>query len=296
MSKILSRSVIVQSINSITRYVDIVKFVLSDLKGALGMILLLIPTIMALFPGLIALYDPWVPTGKPFEPPSIYHPLGTNDVGQDIFSELVYGARISLLVGVTSALLTVFIGLTFGVLAGYKRGVLDELIMAITDVMLLLPALPLMALLAVLLGPGYQNIVIVIALFSWPPVARMIRAQTLSVKENLYVEAARAIGASSLRIVLKYIIPQLIPMLIAHTILRVSGAMIAEASLSFLGLGDPRTKSWGSMIYWAQRSGAITAGAFWWIVAPGIMITITVLGLGLVGYKLEEWANPRLRR
>jgi peptide/nickel transport system permease protein len=296
MSKILSRSVIVQSINSITRYVDIVKFVLSDLKGALGMILLLIPTIMALFPGLIALYDPWVPTGKPFEPPSIYHPLGTNDVGQDIFSELVYGARISLLVGVTSALLTVFIGLTFGVLAGYKGGVLDELIMAITDVMLLLPALPLMALLAVLLGPGYQNIVIVIALFSWPPVARMIRAQTLSVKENLYVEAARAIGASSLRIVLKYIIPQLIPMLIAHTILRVSGAMIAEASLSFLGLGDPRAKSWGSMIYWAQRSGAITAGAFWWIVAPGIMITITVLGLGLVGYKLEEWANPRLRR
>jgi peptide/nickel transport system permease protein len=273
-----------------------VKFVLSDLKGALGMILLLIPTIMALFPGLIALYDPWVPTGKPFEPPSIYHPLGTNDVGQDIFSELVYGARISLLVGVTSALLTVFIGLTFGVLAGYKGGVLDELIMAITDVMLLLPALPLMALLAVLLGPGYQNIVIVIALFSWPPVARMIRAQTLSVKENLYVEAARAIGASSLRIVLKYIIPQLIPMLIAHTILRVSGAMIAEASLSFLGLGDPRAKSWGSMIYWAQRSGAITAEAFWWIVAPGIMITITVLGLGLVGYKLEEWANPRLRR
>jgi peptide/nickel transport system permease protein len=296
MSKILSRSVIVQSINSITRYVDIVKLILSDLKGALGMILLLIPTIMALFPGLIAPYDPWVPTGKPFEPPSIYHPLGTNDVGQDIFSELVYGARISLLVGVTSALLTVFIGLTFGVLAGYKRGVLDELIMAITDVMLLLPALPLMALLAVLLGPGYQNIVIVIALFSWPPVARMIRAQTLSVKENLYVEAARAIGASSLRIVLKYIIPQLIPMLIAHTILRVSGAMIAEASLSFLGLGDPRAKSWGSMIYWAQRSGAITAGAFWWIVAPGIMITITVLGLGLVGYKLEEWANPRLRR
>jgi peptide/nickel transport system permease protein len=296
MRKVLSRSITIQPISLIIEYIGILKFVVSDFKGALGLTLLIIPTVMALFPGLIAPYDPWIPTGKPFEPPSFSHPLGTNDVGQDIFSELVYGARISLLVGVASALLTVLIGLTLGVLAGYRGGVLDELIMTVTDVMLLLPALPLMALLAVFLGPGYQNIVIIIALFSWPPVARMIRAQTLSVKENLYVEAARAIGASSLRIILKYIIPQLTPMLIAHTVLRVSGAMIAEASLSFLGLGDPRAKSWGSMIYWAQRSGAITGGAFWWILAPGIMITITVLGLGLIGYKLEEWANPRLRR
>jgi len=269
---------------------------LTDRKGFIGVSLLLVPVLMALFPDLIAPYDPWTPVGRPFEPPSLKHLLGTNDVGQDLFSELVYGARISLLVGISATLATIAIGLVVGVIAGYRGGFLDEILMILTDVMLLLPALPLMAFLAVTLGPGYHNIVIVIAIFSWPPIARMVRAQTLSIKESLYIEAARALGASFTRIVIKHILPQLMPMLLAHMVLRVSGAMIAEASLSFLGLGDPRAKSWGSMIYWAQRSGAISAGAWWWIAAPGFMITITVLGLSLIGYTLEERANPRLRR
>ena len=162
--------------------------------------------------------------------------------------------------------------------------------------MLLIPILPFMILLASILGQGYINIVITIAIFSWPGIARMVRAQVLSLKERDYVEAARALGASNRRIMFKHILPQLLPLMMALTLIRVGGAMITEASLSFLGLGDPTNKSWGAMIYWAKNSGAISSGLWWWITAPGIMITITVLGFTQIGYAIEEYLNPRLKR
>ncbi len=264
-------------------------------RGLAGLVLLSIPIAMALFPELIAPYNPWETTGAPFEPPSWKHILGTNDMGQDIFSELVYGARISLFVGFAAAIATVVLGTVVGLVAGYVGGIVDEILTAITDTMMLIPVLPFMVLLASMLGQGYQNIILVITIFSWPSVARLVRAQTMSLKQNVYIEAARAIGAPSTWIMLKHILPQLLPLLTAFIVLRIGSAMIAEASLSFLGLGDPTQKSWGTMIYWAQRSGAISSGAWWWITAPGIMITISVLGFAQIGYAIEEYVNPRLR-
>lgn len=264
-------------------------------KALIGITLLAIPLAMAIAPQLIAPYNPYVTTGAPFEKPSWKHILGTNDIGQDLFSELVYGARITLLVGFSAAVSATLIGTIVGLFAGYYGGVVDYVLTSITDTMLLLPMLPLMVLLASILGQGYQNIVLVLTIFSWPGVARVIRSQVISVKSAPYVEAAKAIGAGDLRIMFKHILPQLVPIQLAYITLSTGGAMLAEAALSFLGLGNPTQKSWGMMIYWAQRTGAITSGAWWWIIAPGIMITVSVLGFALIGYALEEYFNPKLR-
>ena len=264
-------------------------------RGLIGLIILSIPLAMAIAPQLIAPYNPWKTVDKPFLPPSLKHLLGTNDVGQDIFSELVYGARISLFVGFAAAISSVFIGTLIGLFSGYYGGLLDEVLTSFTDVMLLIPVLPFMILLAAVMGQGYVNIIIVISIFAWPGVARLVKAQVMSLKERLYVEAARAIGASNWRIMMNHLLPQLLPLLTAFIVLRIGGAMIAEASLSFLGLGDPTQKSWGTMIYWANNSGAISSGLWWWITAPGLMITISVLGFTQIGYAIEEYVNPRLR-
>ncbi len=223
------------------------------------------------------------------------HLLGTNDVGQDIFSELVYGARISLFVGFAAAISTVLLGTIIGLISGYYGGVIDEVLTSFTDVMLLIPVLPFMILLASMLGQGYINIIIVISIFAWPGVARLVKAQVMTLRERGYVEAARAIGVSNWGIMLNHLLPQLLHLLTAFVVLRIGGAMIAEASLSFLGLGDPTQKSWGTMIYWANASGAISSGLWWWITAPGLMITISVLGFTQIGYAIEEYVNPRLR-
>jgi len=274
----------------------IIQLILSNEKSIMGLILLAVPLAMALVPQLIAPYDPWKTVDRPFLPPSSKHLLGTNDIGQDIFSELVYGARISLLVGFAAAASAVAIGTVIGLIAGYYGGIAEEVLSSITDVMFLIPVLPFMILMAAFLGQGYQNIILAIAAFSWPGVARMVKAQVKSFKNVPFIEAARAIGAGDLRIMFKHILPQLYPLITASTILRIGGAIIAESSLSFLGMGDPTQKSWGGIIYWAMNTGAITSGMWWWIVAPGIMITITVLGLSLIGYAVEEYVNPRLRK
>ncbi|MCI4457493.1 MAG: ABC transporter permease [Desulfurococcaceae archaeon] len=271
------------------------RIIVKNRKGFVGLILLLIPLSMAVAPNLIAPYNPWEIVDKPFLPPSSKHLLGTNDVGQDIFSELVYGSRISLLVGVSAAIAAVFIGTIVGLFTGFYGGLLDDILSTITDVMLLLPILPFMILMAALLGQGYQNIVLTIAVFTWPGIARLIKAQVMSLKNFPYIEAAKAYGASSMRLMFRHILPQIYPLIVAFVILRTGGAILAEAALSFLGLGDPTQKSWGGMIYWAMNSGAISSGRWWWIVAPGIMITITVEATALIGYAIEEYVNPRLK-
>jgi peptide/nickel transport system permease protein len=277
------------------KFIDAMRIIVKNRKGFVGLILLLIPVSMAVAPNLIAPYNPWDIVDKPFLPPSSKHLLGTNDVGQDIFSELIYGSRISLLVGVSAAIAAVFIGTIVGLFTGFYGGLLDDILSTITDVMLLLPILPFMILMAALLGQGYQNIVLTIAVFTWPGIARLIKAQVMSLKNFPYIEAAKAYGASSMRLMFRHILPQIYPLIVAFVILRTGGAILAEAALSFLGLGDPTQKSWGGMIYWAMNSGAISSGRWWWIVAPGIMITITVEATALIGYAIEEYVNPRLK-
>ncbi|MEM3849317.1 MAG: ABC transporter permease, partial [Zestosphaera sp.] len=218
---------------------------LKSKSGIVGLVLVLVPLAMALFPQHIAPYDPYRRVGKPFQPPSLTYFLGTNDVGQDIFSELVYGARISLFVGIVAALTSVTLGTLAGLVAGYVGGLIDEAIMSVTDTVLLIPVLPFMVLFSAFVGQGYLNIVAIITVFSWPGIARYTRAQVVMLKSQPYVEAARAVGANTSRILFKHLLPQMIPTIAALVMLRVGASMMAEAALSFLGFGDPTLKSWG---------------------------------------------------
>jgi len=264
--------------------------------GWLGIGLLTIILVMAVGANWLAPYDPARLTGKPFEPPSPAHWLGTNDIGQDILSELIFGARVSLLIGVLSALIAIGIGTTVGLLAGFYRGALDALLMRLVDVVLIIPVFPLMVLLAAYLGQSLWNLVVVIGILGWARPARIIRAQVLSLTERDYVLAARAIGARNARIVWRHVLPGVLSLALAQFVLAASSGILTEAGLSFLGLGDPTQKSWGSMLYYAQARNAFLSGAWlWWVLPPGLMIAASVLGFALSGFALEDSLNPHLR-
>ena len=265
--------------------------------GMIGAFLLLSLTLIALFAEWLVPYDPTALTGRPFERPSATHLLGTNDIGQDILSELIIGSRVSLLIGVLAALIALVIGTFAGVLAGYYRGLPDALLMRLVDVALVIPFVPLMVLLAAYLGQSLWNLIVVIGLLIWARPARITRAYVLSLTQRDYVTAARAIGARDGHIVLRHILPGVLSLALAQFVLAASASMLLESSLSFLGLGDPTQKSWGTMLFYAQARSAFLSGAWlWWVVPPGMMITAAVLGFALVGFALEDALNPNIRR
>jgi len=266
-----------------------------------GIALLSAIVLMAVFADFIAPYDPYAKVGNAMEPPSPEHPLGTNDMGQDILSELIYGARISLFIGFVAAISGTLIGTLVGIVAGYFGGVVDEVLMRITDIWLSMPMLLFTIFLASVLTklPSFTimvSVILAIALTSWPGAARVVRSAVLGIKERPYIEAARAVGSSDARIMFKHILPNTVPILVVMVINRVAGAMLSEASLSFLGLGDPTAKSWGMIIHYAMIRNAVMLRMWWWFLPPGIMISITVLAVVLIGIGLEEYFNPRLRR
>lgn len=265
--------------------------------GVVGIALLTVLVVSGALAPWIAPYDPEETTGAPFEPPSRAHPLGTNDVGQDLVSELIYGVRISLTIGFLAAVVAITIGTLVGVVAGYAGGWTDAILMRAVDVVLVVPFLPLMILLAAYLGPSFWNIILVIGVLVWARPARVIRAQVLQLRSLDFVEAARVLGASSGRVLRRHILPGVLSLSLAQFILAASNAILIEASLSFLGLGDPTAKSWGSTLYYAQVRSAFLSGAWrWWVLPPGLLITAAVLGFAFTGFALEETFNPRLRR
>lgn len=252
-----------------------------------GLLLLALFLLLAVFAPLIAPYDPWEP-GRPFLPPSGTHPFGTNDIGQDIFSELIYSTRISLFVGFFAAFVSVAIGTLVGLFSGYLRGAADEVLMGTTDIVLIIPALPLMIILAAHTSPSIWNIIIVIGALWWTSTARVVRSRVLQLREMPFVEAARSLGAGDGYIVFKHILPNTLQVILAKFILAVAGAMLTEASLSFLGLGDPLQKSWGMMLNYAFSRGGFINGYWWWYLPPGICISLAVLSFVLIGFGLEE--------
>jgi peptide/nickel transport system permease protein len=265
--------------------------------GWVGLGLLIGLTTIALLAPSLSPYDPEQTVADPFRSPSRAHPLGTNDVGQDILSELIYGARISLTVGSMAAAIAVGIGTVVGIAAGYLGGWVDTVLMRAVDLVLVIPFLPLMILLAAYLGPSFWNIIIVIGILVWARPARVIRAQVLSVKSLDYIEAARALGSRAGRIMAHHVLPAVLPLALAQFILAASSAILIEAALSFLGLGDPTAKSWGSVLYYAQVRNAFLSGAWlWWVVPPGLLITAATLAFAFTGYSLEEVLNPTIRR
>jgi peptide/nickel transport system permease protein len=221
--------------------------------------------------------------------------IGTDDKGHDLWTWLVYGSRVAFTVGILASFFSVMIGTLYGVYSGYKGGITDTLMMRFVDIMLTLPALPVLLILTSILGPSIWNIILVIALLGWSGIARVIRAQTLSLKSRPFVDAAKVAGASNIRIMLSHIFPNVLPFSFLYMTLGVAGAIISEASLSFLGLGDPKAISWGQMLYSIQTAGA-TMYAWWWLLPPGLSITLISLGFYLVGRAFDEILNPRLRK
>ncbi len=265
--------------------------------GWIGLVLLVALTSAALLAPLISPYDPEETVADPFQPPSRSHLLGTNDIGQDILSELIHGARISLAIGFLAASIAVSIGTAVGVTAGFLGGWTEMVLMRAVDLVLVIPFLPLMILLAAYLGPSYWNIIIVIGILVWARPARVVRSQVLSVRCLDYVEAALALGSRPARVMLRHVLPAVLPLSLAQFILAASNSILIEAALSFLGLGDPTAKSWGSMLFYAQARSAFLSGAWvWWVLPPGVLITAATLGFAFVGYSLEEVLNPRMRR
>jgi len=267
--------------------------------GLVGLVLLLAVVGMAVFAPLIAPTDPYKPVRARIDtiyaPPSAEHPFGTDDGGKDVLSSFIYGSRVSLIVGFTASLIAVALGGLVGMIAGFYGLRLGGALMRITDMFLVIPDLPLYVVLVAILGPSLGNIILAIALLSWTSTARLVHAQVLSVKERQYVTRARAIGASNARIIRRHIFPLVLPLMLAQNVLAIATAILAESALAFLGLGDPSLISWGTMLNLAFARGAISAGAWWALIAPGLGIVWVVLAWTLLGYVLEELANPRLR-
>ncbi|MCS7363978.1 MAG: ABC transporter permease [archaeon GB-1867-035] len=225
----------------------------------------------------------------------LYGILGTDNLGSDIFSNLVYGTRVSLLVGVLASVISVSIGLVVGIIAGYKGGVVDQILMYFTDTLLFTPILPLIIAISVFIGKSLYLEIALIALFSWMGFARNTRAYVMSIRDSMYVESARAIGAPDMYIIFRHIMPQLTPIVYINLVMRVPGAILLEATLSFLNLGDPSVPSWGRMLYSARYAGAFFRFMWWWIIPPGLAITFLALAFVLLGHALDEILNPRLR-
>ncbi len=266
--------------------------------GIVGLIMLVSIVLVAVFAQFIAPYDSsasqQVTIDDIYNPPNSAHWFGTDDAGQDIFSNFVFGAHISLIVGFFAAFISIFIGGTLGLVAGFFGGRWENIIMRFTDIMLVIPDLPLMVVIVALTKPSLLNIIFVIGLLGWTTTARVVRSQTLAVKSRKFVLRARAIGAGNGHIIVNHILPLVMPILVVQGVLVVSIAILEESALSFLGLGDPTTLSWGQMLNYAFGRGAMSVGAWWALVVPGLGIVWIVLGLTLLGQGLEQVLNPRL--
>ncbi|MGY4707455.1 ABC transporter permease [Candidatus Bipolaricaulota sp. J31] len=266
------------------------------IPGLAGGGILLALAALALLAPWISPYPPGERVGRPFEPPSPRHPLGTDDVGKDLLSQLIHGSRTSLLLGTLSAAVALSVGTLVGVLAGYFGGPLDRVLMRTVDVALTVPLLPLAILLAAYIGPRLWGLILILGGLMWARPARVIRAQVLTVRTREYVLAARALGGGSWHILRHHVLPAVLPLCCAQLVLIAPTAILVEASLSFLGLGDPLRESWGTILYYAQARGAMLTGAWaWWVLPPGMLISAAALGFALLGHALEERLNPRLR-
>jgi peptide/nickel transport system permease protein len=268
--------------------------VLATKRGLFSLAILGLFVFVAIFGALLAPHDPNASSTDVLAAPSRSHLLGTTEVGSDVFSQLLVGARVSIVVGFSAAAISALLGSAVGLTGGYFGGLTDKLFDAFENWFLVIPQLPLMVVLARLLNPSLFVLVMVIGLTSWAGTGRVVRSQVLTLKERAFVERARALGASDWHIIRRHILPNALPLIFANTVLIVAVAILAEAGLAFLGLGDPTHISWGTMLENGFDAGAPSAGAWWYIVPPGLCITVLVFAIGLLGYVFEQRVNPRL--
>ncbi len=271
---------------------------LAQPPGVAGAALLLLVLLVALAaplvvpPEQLSVVDA---TGGVLDPPSVAFPLGTDENGLSVLALTLTGTRISLLVGVAATVLSVVIGTLVGMAAAHFGGWLSAVLLRLTDFFLVLPSLVLAIVLSTVLERGVPTIIVAIGVTAWPSTARLVRAQTLTIEARPFIERAQVLGGGHLHVLGKHVLPAVLPLVLASTTLAVGSAIVAESTLSFLGLGDPTTVSWGGMLKSALDSGAITAGAWWYLLPPGIAIVVVVLGFTLVGRALEIVVNPTLK-
>ena len=264
-----------------------------------GLGVLAVVVLAAIFAPLIANEAELSPVNTVDNPtwasPSEFGPLGTDNLGRSVWAQLVFGARVSLLIGVAATLIAIVIGTLVGVAAGYSGGWIDRLLFRLSEWFLVIPFLPLAIVLAAILGPSLRNIIFVIGITSWAGIAILIRAQVLTLKQRLYVERSRALGASGRHVMGRHILPGVMPLVLANTTLTVPIAILSETTLSFLGLGDPTQVSWGSMLEDAFSAGALSQEAWWYYVPPGLAVLVVVLAFTFIGRTIESALDPRLR-
>jgi peptide/nickel transport system permease protein len=270
-----------------------------SVPGMIGLVALLLIVAMALAAPLLADESDLRAINAVDNPrwatPSEFPPLGTDNFGRSVWAQFVWGSRISLLVGLAATAIAIVVGAAVGISAGFFGGWFSAVLMRITEWFLVIPFLPLAIVLAAVLGPSVQNIILVIGITSWPVTARVVRAQVLSLKERLYVERSRALGASSRHLMSRHVLPNVSPLILANLTLTVPVAILSETTLSFLGLGDPTRASWGKMLEEAYSAGAVTRNAWWYYLPPGLGVMAIVLAFVLIGQALEEILDPRLK-
>jgi peptide/nickel transport system permease protein len=227
--------------------------------------------------------------------PTLEHLFGTDARGRDVLSLTIHGAQISLMVGILATVIGIAVGATVGIVAGFFGGRIDGVLMRITDFFLVLPTLVLAVVLAAILGRSLVNVIVVIGITCWPGTARVVRAQTLTVRERMFVDRARAYGASPTRMMSRHILPNVLGLIMANATLTIAAAIFFETTLSFLGLGDPDTVSWGSMLEQAYDYGAASLGKWAYVLAPGVCVVLVILAFTLIGSAFDEILNPRLR-
>lgn len=268
-----------------------------SLLGKISILVILLIFLAAVLAPWISLHPHKSSSGPALSPPGKGHLLGTDDLGIDLWAQLCYGARISLIVGFGTAFLAALGGGLVGIIAGYAGGWVDKIIMRLIDIMIVLPDFPLMIVLAAFLGPSVFNIIIVLALFSWVFPARIVRAQILMLKEHNFIKAAETYGAGVRYLLWKHFLPAVFPLMAVNMIRQTGRAIVSEAGLSFLGLGDPTSKSWGLIINHATGFRGIYFTEFWkwWLLYPWLALTLVVLSLAFISRELERIVNPRLR-
>jgi peptide/nickel transport system permease protein len=272
----------------------------SDRYGRIGCCILLFFVVLAILAPFIVPYDPWFNHRRPdgqlarLDSVSSLHWFGTTYNAQDVFTQTILGTRLALMVGLITAVLIGIIGTNVGLISGYFGGRVDDCLMRLTDVAYGIPFLPFMVVVASLVGPRLDVIIFSMAMVFWRSAARVVRSQVLSLKERPYILAARSSGASHLRILYVHLFPNVLPLAFLYLVFGVAWAVLNEASLSFIGLGDPNKVSWGLMLHHAFNSGAIRV-AWWWVVPPGCSLMLLLVGCYLVGRAYEERVNPRLR-
>ena len=257
----------------------------------IGTALLIALALIALGADRIAVADPFATSDEVLRPPSRAHPLGTDDLGRDLFSAVMHGARVSLLVGLVSALTATIIGVAVGGVAGYAGGLVDDALMRITELFQVIPRFFLALIVVALLGSSVWLIVLLLGLTYWPGTARLLRAQALTLRTRDYVLAARALGAPETRILVRHVLPAALPPIVTQAALHVGGAILIEAGLSFLGVGDRNVVSWGALLNDAQQ---FVRTAWWMSAFPGLAITLTVLSTNLVADGVNEAWDARL--